>query len=88
MCECVLFWLRLPELMAEIQEVIDEREGVSLSTIEKKPGKDAVPHYTVIVTATENANTALLGVELDQVIEGFTDQPCRVLIKTELITAN
>jgi uncharacterized hydrophobic protein (TIGR00271 family) len=74
------------DLMAEIQQVIDDREGVSLSTIEKKPGKDAVPHYTVIITAEENANTSLLGVELDQVIEGFTDQPCRVWVETDIIT--
>ncbi|MEO0474395.1 MAG: TIGR00341 family protein [Planctomycetota bacterium] len=70
------------DLMAEIQAVIDEREGVSLGIIEKKPGKDAVPLYTVTVTTKPKANITLLGAELDQTIEGFTDQPCRVRVLT------
>ena len=68
------------DLMADIQAVIDERDGVSLDDIEKKPGKDAVPLYTVTITTAPDANAALLGVEIDQVIEGYTDQPCRVRI--------
>lgn len=68
------------DLMAEIQKVIDQRDNISLSTIEKKPGKDAVPLYTVMIATEKGTDTSLLGVELDQMIEGYTDQPCRVRV--------
>ena len=65
-------------LMQEIQQVIDARQGVGLNAIKQEPGKDAIPLYTVTITAGDKADTALLGVEIDQVIEGMTDASCRV----------
>lgn len=69
------------DLRATIQKVIDQRQGLYLDTINKQPGKDAVPLYTVTITADPGTNASLLGVEMNQVIEGFTNQPCRVRIK-------
>lgn len=67
-------------LKSEIDAVIDSREGIELREIDKRPGKDTVPLYTVTISRNRDADVSLLGVELDQVIEGFTDQSCRVRV--------
>lgn len=70
-------------LRMEIQAIINQREGVTLSEIEKQVSEDSVPLYTVTITTQQQANTTLLGVELDQVIEGASDETCRVRLVIE-----